>query len=95
MFNSTQPLSVSPLNVNYGAVTVGVKKAQTVILTNNQKTSLAVSSITVGGTDPGDFGAKSNCGTSRKAGWDCTITVTFTPTVTGARSATAKRFSPK
>jgi hypothetical protein len=23
-----------------------------------------------------------------KGGWDCTITVTFTPTVTGARSAT-------
>ena len=88
MFNSTHPVSVSPHNVNYGAVTVGVKKAQTVILTNNRKTSLAISSITVGGTDPGDFSAKSNCGTSRKAGWDCTISVTFTPTVTGARSAT-------
>ena len=88
MFNSTQPVSVSPLNVNYGSVTVGAKKAETVILTNNQKTSLAISSITVGGTDPGDFSAKSACGSSRKAGWDCTITVTFLPTVTGARSAT-------
>jgi len=42
----------------------------------------------VGGTDPGDFSAKSGCGTSRKTGWDCTITVTFTSTVIGARSAT-------
>ena len=40
------------------------------------------------GTGPGDFSAKSGCGTSRKAGWDCTITVTSTPTVTGVRSAT-------
>ncbi len=74
--------------MNYGSVTVGAKKAETVILTNDQKTSLAITSITLGGTDPGDFSEKSNCGTSRKAGWDCTITVTFTPTVTGARTAT-------
>ncbi|MBI3474978.1 MAG: VCBS repeat-containing protein [Acidobacteria bacterium] len=88
MLNSTQPVSVSPLNVNYGSVTVGAKKADAVILTNNQKTSLAINSVTVGGADPGNFTAKSACGSSRKAGWDCTITVTFLPTVTGARSAT-------
>src|SRR6202021_2657317 len=90
MFNSTQPVSVSPLNVKYGTVTVGLKKLETVVLTNNQSTSLAITSVTLGGTDPGDFSAKSTCGTSRKAGWDCTITVTFTPAATGARSATLK-----
>ncbi len=88
MLNSTQPVSISPLNVNFGSVTVGSKKPETVILTNNQKTSLAITSYTLGGTDPGDFTEKSTCGTSRKAGWDCTITVTFTPTATGARTAT-------
>jgi hypothetical protein len=88
MFNSTQPVSISPLNVNYGSVTVGAKKAETVILTNNQSTSLAISGVTLGGTDPGDFTEKSTCGTSRKAGWDCTITVTFIPTATGSRTAT-------
>jgi hypothetical protein len=30
-------------------------------------------------------GALSNCGTSRMVGWDCTITVTFKRTATGAR----------
>jgi len=88
MLNSTQPVSVSPLNVKYGTVTVGAKKSETVILTNNQSKSLPISGITLGGTDPGDFSEKSTCGSSRKAGWDCTITVTFTPTATGARSAT-------
>jgi hypothetical protein len=67
---------------------LGAKKAETVILTNDQSTSLAISSVTLGGTDPRDFSAKSARGSSRKAGWDCTITVTFTPTVTGARTAT-------
>jgi hypothetical protein len=88
MFNSTQPVSVSPLTVNYGSVTVATKKSQTVILTNDQSKTLSITSITLGGTDPGDFSETSNCGTSRKAHWDCTITVSFTPTVTGARSAT-------
>jgi VCBS repeat protein/centrosomal CEP192-like protein len=88
MFNSTQPVSVSPLTVNYGSVTVATKKSQAVILTNDQSKTLSITSITLGGTDPGDFSETSNCGTSRKAHWDCTITVSFTPTVTGARSAT-------
>jgi len=88
MLNSTQPVSISPLNLNFGSVTVGAKKPETVILTNNQKTSLSITSYTLGGTDRGDFTEKSACGTSRKAGWDCTITVTFTPAATGARSAT-------
>jgi len=88
MFNSTQPVSVSPLSVNFGSVTVGSKKPETVILTNDQKTSLAISSITLGGTNPRDFSETSKCGSSRKAGWDCTITVTFKPTASGARTAT-------
>jgi hypothetical protein len=88
IFNSSQPVSISPLKLNYGSVTVGAKKPETVVLTNDQSTSLAITSVTVGGTDPGDFSAKSACGSSRKAGWDCTITVTFIPTATGARTAT-------
>jgi hypothetical protein len=88
MFNSSQPVSVSPLTLNYGTVTVATKKALTVLLTNNQKKSLAITSITLAGTDPGDFTETSNCGATRKAGWDCTITVTFDPTIAGARTAT-------
>jgi hypothetical protein len=89
MQNSSQPVSVSPLKLTYAAQTVGRSKAETVILTNDQSTtSLTITSITLGGTDPGDFSAKSNCGTSRLPGADCTITVTFKPTATGARTAT-------
>jgi hypothetical protein len=88
MQNGSQPVSVSPLTVNYGTVTVATKKTQTVILTNDQKKALPITGITLGGTNAGDFTETSNCGTTRRAGWDCTITVAFTPTATGARSAT-------
>jgi hypothetical protein len=88
MLNATQPVSVSPLSVNYSSVSVGSKKAETIILTNDQSTSLAISGLTLGGTDPGDFKETSTCKTSREPGGDCTITVTFEPTTTGARTAT-------
>jgi len=88
MFNSSQPVSISPLTLNYGTVTVATKKPLTVLLTNNQKKTLTITSITLGGTDPGDFTETNNCSTGRKAGGTCTITVTFDPTVTGARTAT-------
>jgi hypothetical protein len=79
---------VSPMSVNYAIETVGKSKAETVILTNDKSTSLSINSIVLKGTDPGDFSAKSNCGTSRLPGANCTITVTFKPTIAGARSAT-------
>jgi len=88
MQNSSQPVSVSPLKLTYAAQTVGTGKAETVLLTNDQSTSLGISGITLGGTDPGDFSAKSTCGSSRLPGADCTITVTFKPAATGARTAT-------
>jgi hypothetical protein len=87
MQNSSQPVSVSPLKLTYAAQTVGTGKAETVLLTNDQSTSLGISGITLGGTDPGDFSAKSTCGSSRLPGADCTITVTFKPAATGARTA--------
>ena len=88
LLNETQPVSLSPLKVNFGSVTVAAKKTATVILTNDQSTTLSITSMTIGGADPGDFKQTNKCSTSRKPGWNCTITVTFTPTATGARSAT-------
>ena len=81
-------MSVSPLTLNCGTETEGKAKSETVILTNNQATSLSVTSITIAGSDPGDFKETNTCGTSLKAGWECTITVKFDPTATGTRSAT-------
>ena len=89
MFNNTLPVSVSPVNMVFKAQTVGTSsKAQTVLVTNDQTTTLAINSVTVGGADPTDFAAKSACKASLNAGFECTISVTFKPTATGARTAT-------
>ena len=87
--NATQPISVSPLSVTFAAEATGAtSKAQTVILTNDQKTSLSITSVGLSGANPGDFSAKSSCGSAVLTGADCTITVTFKPTASGTRTAT-------
>jgi hypothetical protein len=86
MFNASQPVSLSPLNLNFGSVAVGATKSLTVLLTNNQTTTLTINSISV--TSGGDFSATHNCGKSQKAGFECTITVKFKPSVLGAQTGT-------
>ena len=88
MFNNTLPVSVSPLTLNYGSETVGKSKSLTVLLTNDQTGSLGITSFTLGGTNPGDFSETNTCKTSLDAGFECTITVKFTPAASGTRSAT-------
>jgi len=87
MFNATHPVNVSPLSLNYGSVAVGASKSLTVILTNNQSSTLTIGSITTAsGTSA--FTATHNCGKSQKAGFECTITVKFKPSVLGAQTGT-------
>lgn len=82
-------VKLTPSSLNFGSVPVGMTStAQTVTLTNVARSSaLSVTSITIGGTDPGDFAQSNNCGHSVPARGSCTITVTFTPTAQGLRSA--------
>src|SRR5208282_3469046 len=56
--------------------------AQTVTLGNTGNEDLSVSSIVASG----DFAQTNNCGSSMPADDNCTVSVTFTPTTTGARS---------
>jgi len=88
-------VSLSPLSVNFGNQVVGVPSALTVItLTNSGTAQLNLTSITVTGTNVGDF-VLSATGTSPclfgasslAAGSSCTFNTTFTPGAIGARSA--------
>src|SRR5208337_4888363 len=86
---NTQPVSISPLAMTYAAQAVGTSSAaKTVLVTNDEKTSLAISSATLAGTDPGDFVLKSACKSSLLPGAYCSVSVTFKPTTTGVRTAT-------
>src|SRR5262249_44870845 len=57
---------------------------QTVTLSNNGNSSLAISSISVSG----DFAQTNSCGNTLAPGSSCSITVTFAPTTSGSRAGT-------
>lgn len=65
--------------------------AQSVTLRNTGATSLAISTLTVGGTNAADFTRGGTCtdGLSVAPNGTCTVTITFNPAAPGARSATA------
>jgi hypothetical protein len=72
----------SNVALNFGNEAVGVTSAsQTVIVTNIATNSLTVSTVAASG----DFSQTNNCATVAASG-TCTITVTFTPTLSGLRT---------
>jgi hypothetical protein len=74
---------------SFGNQNIGTTSAaQTVTVSNTGTGPLSIASIVVGGTNPGDFGQTNNCGATLVNGSSCTLSVTFTPSASGARSAT-------
>jgi hypothetical protein len=81
--------TLSPTSLTFGNQTEGTTSApQTITLTNTGETSLTVTGITITGTNASDFAQTNNCPASLVAGFSCAIAVTFSPSGTGARSAT-------
>jgi hypothetical protein len=58
-----------------------------VTLTNSGNVVLSISSISITGTNAGDFAETHTCGASVAVGANCTISATFHPTAAGARNA--------
>jgi len=83
--------SLSPTSLTFSSQTVNTSSSgQSVTLTNGGTAPLSISSIGFTGTNPGDFAQSTTCPMSPStlaASSSCTITVTFTPTTTGVRSA--------
>jgi FG-GAP-like repeat/Abnormal spindle-like microcephaly-assoc'd, ASPM-SPD-2-Hydin len=83
----TADLSLSALT--FAATLSGTPSAsQTVTLTNNGAAALTITSMSLTGTNPGDFTTSNTCGVSLAVSAACTITATFQPTAGGARAAT-------
>jgi hypothetical protein len=81
------PLKFTPASVNFGTVKVGTSSAaKKVTVQNVSSGTITFSSIGVSGTDPKDFTETNNCTKNFAAGKSCTVSITFTPTATGARS---------
>ncbi len=82
---------LTPTSLSFGSVKVGTtSSAKTVTLKNVGTTAITITSITLAGIDPGDYAQTNSCGSSLAASASCTISVTFKPTATGARSAILK-----
>jgi trimeric autotransporter adhesin len=81
-------VSLNPTSLTFTSQNTGTTSAaKTVTLTNTGNATLNITSIAVGGTNPGDFAQTNTCGTSVAASGTCTISVTFSPTAAGARAA--------
>jgi hypothetical protein len=80
---------VGPSSLNFSTTNMGqTAQAQTVTLTNTGTAALGLGSISVGGTNAGEFGLTSQCGSSLATNNSCAIEVTFSPAAAGSRTAT-------
>jgi hypothetical protein len=82
-------VKLSPASLPFGSVTVGQTKTMTVTLTNFGTSGMSIISpgIVITGTASADYSQTNTCGRSVAGGSNCTITVTFKPSKTGARGA--------
>ena len=83
------PVTLSATKIEYSTTKVGTSSgSQTVTMTNTGTAVLTISSITLGGADPGSFVFANSCGSTLAVGANCTIHGHFAPTTTGALTAT-------
>ena len=80
--------TLSPTSLTFTTQAVATTStAQTVTITNSGKETLNLSSIVFTGTNNGDFARTSTCGLTLAPAANCTVSVTFTPTAGGSRTA--------
>jgi archaellum component FlaF (FlaF/FlaG flagellin family) len=83
MYGPATQVSLNPTGLTFAAQTVGTTSAaQTFTVGNVGSANLTFASIAA----TGDFAQTNNCPSPLIPGGTCTVTVTFTPTATGART---------
>lgn len=81
-------VTLSATSLTFANQVVGSTSApQTVTLKNTGTAVLKIAGIAIAGANSSDFAQSNACGTSLAAGASCSITVTFTPTAAGPRTA--------
>ncbi|HEY6292389.1 MAG TPA: choice-of-anchor D domain-containing protein [Terriglobia bacterium] len=81
-------VTLAPASLKFNTQLVGTSSPQKqVTLTNTGTATLTISNISVTGANSSDFPEANTCGTSLAADASCTMSVTFTPTAAGTRSA--------
>lgn len=81
-------VSFNPVSFNFGNQPVGTKSLpKKITLSNKGSVAVSITKISLTGADAADFAETNTCGTRVAAGASCFITVTFTPSAKGLRSA--------
>jgi sugar lactone lactonase YvrE len=81
--------SLTPGSLVFASQTVGTASmAQAITLNNTGGSTLTISSIALGGARSADFKTTTNCGSSLAPAATCYVSITFTPTAAGTRTAT-------
>lgn len=82
-------VSTSPTSLTFASQTVGTTSAsQNVTVGNAGPGTLTITSISIVGTNPGDFSQTTTCGSTLASGANCTVSVRFAPKARFTRSAT-------
>jgi hypothetical protein len=81
-------VTVTPNPVSFPTTAQGTPSSPiTVSVTNSGNLTLHISSVVLGGNNPGDFSMTNQCSGPYAASAGCMITMTFTPLAAGQRSA--------
>ncbi|HEX5410931.1 MAG TPA: choice-of-anchor D domain-containing protein, partial [Terriglobia bacterium] len=81
--------TLAPSSLNFGKVRVmSTSSPRTITLTNSGNVALNIASLAITGSNSSDFAQSNNCGISVAPGANCSISVTFTPSAKGPRTAT-------
>jgi Abnormal spindle-like microcephaly-assoc'd, ASPM-SPD-2-Hydin len=84
-------VSLSVPTLDFGTQALNTSSAaKPVTFKNGGSTALNITSITITGTNLGEFTQTNTCGQTLAAGGSCTLNVTFSPTAAGAKTATVK-----
>ena len=83
--------SISPPSVIFGQQPIGTTSPrQSVTLTNTGSLALTISNISISGANASDFAQSDNCPPTLGVNANCSISVTFTPSAAGTRTAAVR-----
>jgi len=81
------PVLVSPTSLNFGNINKNKSSTAQIVTYSNNSGSTVTLSISITGTNASEFSKTTTCGGTQPNGTPCTVSVTFSPTSNGSKSA--------
>jgi hypothetical protein len=81
------PVIISPAALNFGNINKNKSSAAQVVTYSNNSGSTVTLGITITGTNASEFSKTTTCGGTQATATQCTVSVTFSPTSNGSKTA--------